>query len=269
MPEQRKGVRDVKSAARTVEVLEVLGNLDGQPISLRQLAERMDVPRSSLYALLQTLVNRGWVRTDPTNSLYAIGVRALLVGTSYLDGDPRLAAAKPHLDDLGERLGETVHFARLDNADVVYLATRPSQHYLRPFSRVGRRLPAYATSLGKAILAERTDAEVEKLLPPEMPALTEHTLDRPGLLADLAGVRARGYAIDNEEGTVGLRCFGMALRYETPVIDAISCSVPIARLSPEMESAILEALSSATAAIEVCSLSAGRGIAGASRLGLE
>ncbi|WP_236789974.1 IclR family transcriptional regulator [Amycolatopsis sp. GM8] len=250
MPEQQKGVRDVKSAARTVEVLEVLGSLDGQPIGLRQLAERMDVPRSSLYALLQTLVNRGWVRTDPTNSLYAIGVRALLVGTSYIDGDPRLAAAKPHLDALGEQVGETVHFARLDGADIVYLATRESRHYLRPFSRVGRRLPAYATSLGKAILAERTDSDVEKLLPPEMPALTEHTLDRPGLLADLAGVRERGYAIDNEEGTIGLRCFGMALRYETPVIDAISCSVPIARLDTDTEATILEALSTARTAIE-------------------
>jgi DNA-binding IclR family transcriptional regulator len=250
MPEQQKGVRDVKSAARTVEVLEVLGSLDGQPLSLRQLAERMDVPRSSLYALLQTLVSRGWVRTDPTGSLYAIGVRALLVGTSYIDGDSRLAAAKPHLDDLGEQVGETVHFARLDGADVVYLATRESRHYLRPFSRVGRRLPACATSLGKAILAERTDAEVEKLLPPDLPALTEHTLDRPGLLSDLASVRERGYAIDHEEGTIGLRCFGMALRYENPVIDAISCSVPIARLTPETESAILDALSAARTAIE-------------------
>src|SRR5205823_855964 len=119
---------------------------------------------------------------------------------SYIDGDPRLGVAKPHLEELGEQLGETVHFARLDGPDIVYLATRESRHYLRPFSRVGRRLPAYATSLGKSILAERDDAEVEKLLPTDLPALTKYTLDRPGLLADLAAVRERGYAIDNEEG---------------------------------------------------------------------
>ncbi|MFD2418306.1 IclR family transcriptional regulator [Amycolatopsis pigmentata] len=250
MEEQPKGVRDVKSAARTVEVLEVLGGLEGRPIGLRPLAERMDVPRSSLYALLQTLVSRGWVRTDATGSLYAIGVRALLVGTSYIDGDPWLAVVKPRLDALAEELGETVHFARLDGADVVYLATRESRHYLRPFSRVGRRLPAYATSLGKAVLAERTDADVEKLLPADLPALTEHTLDRPGLLADLAAVRERGYAVDNEEGTIGLRCFGVALRYEMPVVDAISCSTPIARLTPETERVIVEALGRARDAIE-------------------
>jgi DNA-binding IclR family transcriptional regulator len=240
------GVRDVKSAARTVDVLEVLGGLEGQAISLRGLAERLDVPRSSLY----TLVNRGWVRTDATGSRYAIGVRALLVGTSYIDGDPRLGIARPHLDALAEELGETVHFARLDGADIVYLATRESQHYLRPFSRVGRRLPAYATSLGKAILAERPDAEVEKLVPADVPRLTGHTLDRPGLLADLALVRERGYAVDNEEGTVGLCCFGVALRYGVPVVDAISCSVPLARLAPETERKIVGALARARETIE-------------------
>ncbi|HVV09197.1 IclR family transcriptional regulator [Amycolatopsis sp.] len=250
MPEQQRGVRDVKSAGRTVEVLEVLGSLDGQPISLRGLAERMDVPRSSLYALLQTLVNRGWVRTDATGSLYSIGVRALLVGTSYIDGDARLSAAKPYLDALGDKVGETVHFARLDGPDIVYLATRESRQHLRPFSRVGRRLPAYVTSLGKAILAEYAEADVEKLLPSEMPALTSHTLDRAGLLGDLVGVRERGYAIDNEEGTVGLRCFGMALRYEQPVSDAISCSVPLARLTPEIEDLVVAALAEARAGIE-------------------
>lgn len=250
MTDQPKGVRDVKSAARTVDVLEVLGGLDGRPATLRELAERMDVPRSSLYALLQTLVNRGWVRTDATGTRYAMGVRALLVGTSYLDGDPRLAAVKPHLDALAEDLGETVHFARLDGADVVYLATRESRHYLRPFSRVGRRLPASVTSLGKAILAERGDSDLEELLPADLPARTARTLDRPGLLADLAAVRERGYAVDNEEGTVGLRCFGMALRYETPVQDAISCSAPVARLSPGTEATIIEALGRTRAAIE-------------------
>lgn len=247
---EQKGVRDVKSAARTVDILEVLGGLDGRPISLRELAEQTDVPRSSLYALLQTLVSRGWVRTDATGSRYAIGVRALLVGTSYIDGDPRLAVTRPHVDALAEELGETVHFARLDGVDVVYLATRESQHYLRPFSRVGRRLPAYATSLGKAILAEWPDVDVEKLVPADVPRLTDHTLDRPGLLADLATVRERGYAVDDEEGTVGLRCFGVALRYDSPVVDAISCSVPIARLTPEAERTIVAALGRAREAIE-------------------
>ncbi|MCA1187028.1 MULTISPECIES: IclR family transcriptional regulator [unclassified Saccharopolyspora] len=235
MADGQKGVRDVKSAARTVEVLEVLGGLDGEPVNLRELAERTQVPRSSLYALLQTLVARGWVRTDVTGSLYGIGVRALLVGTSYIDGDLRVAEIGPHLDELVADLGETVHFARLDGADVVYLLTRESKHHLRPFSRVGRRLPASATALGKALLAERADADVAALLPDPLPRFTGSTLDRAGLHADLAATRDRGYAVELEESNVGVHCIGVALRYDNPVQDAISCSVPTARVTPEFE----------------------------------
>lgn len=250
MAEGQKGVRDVKSAARTVEVLEVLGALEGEPVNLRELAERTRVPRSSLYALLQTLVARGWVRTDATGSLYGIGVRALLVGTSYIDGDVRVAEVKPQLDALVAELGETVHFARLDGPDVVYLATRESKHHLRPFSRVGRRLPASATSLGKALLAERGDEEVEALLPDPLPRFTESTLDRPGLLADLALTRERGHAVEDEESDLGVHCIGVALRYDVPAQDAISCSVPTARVTPEFEQAVVDRLEQARGEIE-------------------
>jgi DNA-binding IclR family transcriptional regulator len=250
MSDRQRGVRDVKSAARTVEVLEVLGGLGGRAVSLRELTELTGAPRSSTYALLQTLVGRGWVRTDESGSRYSIGVRALLVGTSYLDADPLLAAAKPHLSRLAEELGETVHYARLDRADVVYLATYESRHYLRPFSRVGRRLPAGATSLGKAILAERSPAEVDRLLPAKLPVRTPATLDREGLLADLDATRRRGYALERGESTVGLRCAGVALHTCSPVTDAISCSVPDARMTAESERAIVDALLRTRRAIE-------------------
>ncbi|MCX2729971.1 IclR family transcriptional regulator [Saccharopolyspora sp. NFXS83] len=254
MADGQKGVRDVKSAARTVEVLEVLGGLDGEPVNLRELAERTQVPRSSLYALLQTLVARGWVRTDATGSLYGIGVRALLVGTSYIDGDLRVAEIKPYLDDLVADLGETVHFARLDGADVVYLLTRESKHHLRPFSRVGRRLPASATSLGKALLAEREDAEIDELLPDPLPKFTESTLDRAELKADLVATRARGYAIEREESNVGVHCIGVALRYDGPVQDAISCSMPTARVTAEIQQEAIERMLRARDEIERAAL---------------
>ncbi|MDT0304289.1 IclR family transcriptional regulator [Streptomonospora wellingtoniae] len=245
-----RSVREVKSAARTVELLEALSALD-RPATLRVLAERMGVPRSSLYALLQTLVGRGWVRTDTTGSLYSIGIRALLAGTGYIDADPRGAMVSPYLDSLSERLGETVHFARLDGADVIYLATRESRHYLRPFSRVGRRLPAHSTSLGKALLAERTDAEVDALLPAELTAVTSGTItDRGALFEELAAIRERGYSTDDGENVVGLRCIGIALGYDRPAQDAVSCSIPAARYSAEIADTAVEALTGVRATLE-------------------
>jgi DNA-binding IclR family transcriptional regulator len=225
-----------------VELLEFFANHRG-PHSLADLHASLGYPKSSLYMLLRTLTECGWVETDGTGTLYRIGLRALLVGTSYIDGDHTVAAARDTLDWLAEATTETVHLARLDGTDVVYLATRESQHYLRPISRVGRRLPAHTTSLGKALLAERPAAEVREMLPADLVALTPHTLVEPGALAaDLAAARRRGYAVDHEENTVGLRCFGVALRYRQPARDAISCSVPVARLSAGREKQIVTAL---------------------------
>lgn len=223
------GVREVKSAARTVELLELLAARGDRPARLQELAEALDVPRSSMYALLQTLAARGWVRTDVTGSLYGIGIHALLAGTSYLDSDPRVRVVRPYLEEASEALGETIHMGRLDGWDVAYLATRESHEYLRTISRVGRRLPAHVGALGKALLAERPDAEL-----PEGPyeALTPHShTSRASLAADLAAVRARGYSVDREEGVLGIVGFGFALRYDSPALDAISCSVPVARLT--------------------------------------
>ncbi len=231
------GVREVKSAARTVELLEVLAARGDRPARLQELADGLGVPRSSMYALLQTLITRGWVRTDATGSLYGIGIHALLTGTSYLDSDPRVRAVRPFLDEASQAVGETLHLGRLDGMRVVYLATRESHEYLRTISRVGRRLPAHVGALGKALLAERDDGEL-----PEGPyeRFTPNTLtERDALLADLAVTRERGYAVDQEEGVPGLVGFGFALRYDVPAQDAISCSVPVARLTARHEERIV------------------------------
>ena len=118
----------VKSALRTIELLEYFAGHRGLH-SLAELQQRLGYPKSSLYMLLRTLVELGWVETDATGTRYGIGVRALLVGTSYIDGDEVVAAARPTLDRLSDDTTETIHLARLDGTNVVYLATRQSQHY--------------------------------------------------------------------------------------------------------------------------------------------
>lgn len=238
----------MKSAARTVELLELLAARGDRPARLQELADELGVPRSSMYALLQTLIARGWVRTDTTGSLYGVGIRTLLTGTTYLDSDPRVRLVRPYLDEASQKLGETVHLARLDGRDVVYLATRESHEYLRTISRVGRRLPAHAAALGKALLAQHPDEDL-----PEGPyeALTPRTrTTREALAADLAEVRARGHAIDREEAVTGITGFGFALRYDTPAQDAVSCSVPVTRLTPEHEDRIVAVMREVRARIE-------------------
>jgi DNA-binding IclR family transcriptional regulator len=236
-------VRKVKSAVRTVELLEYLAARHDEPVRLREISDALDMPRSSAHALLRTLVGQGWVRTDPTGTFYGIGIRALLVGTSYLDSDPYLPLITPFLEDLRAALDETFHLGRLDGTDIVYLATRESKQYNRAANRVGRRLPAYATSLGKALLAERFGTQRDEHVPAALRSLTPHTItDRADLDHVLDDVRVRGYACDDQENTVGLRCFAVPLRYCKPAQDAISASVPVDRLTPQRERDIIDAL---------------------------
>lgn len=244
------GVREVKSAVRTVALLELLAARGDRPARLDELAAELGVPRSSMYQLLQTLIESRWVRTDVTGSLYGIGIRALLTGTSYLDSDRRVRVVRPYLDEASDALGETIHLARFDSPNVVYLATRESHEYVRTISRVGRRIPAHAGALGKALLAERLDGDLP--LPAEpLTALTENTFTDPAaLLAELARVRERGYSIDREETVAGIAGFGFALRYDTPAIDALSCSVPVARLTAEHEARIVAVMREVQAKVE-------------------
>ena len=121
----------MKSAVRTVELLEYLAARHDNPARLREISDALGMPRSSAHALLRTLVAQGWVRSDASGTLYGIGIRALLVGTSYLDSDPYLPLIAPFLDDLRQDLDETFHLGRLDGTDIVYLATRESKQYNR------------------------------------------------------------------------------------------------------------------------------------------
>jgi DNA-binding IclR family transcriptional regulator len=241
----------VKSARRTVDLLELLATRQNRPARLRELSEALGAPRSSVYALIRTLVECGWVRADPTGTQYSIGIRALLAGTTYLDTDPYLRIVQPHINDLSAQLDETVHFGRIDRGDIVYLATKESTKYIRPFSRVGRRLPAFSTAMGKSLLAERLDTGFDAHVPHERTPLTPHTLvDHDGLVRDLELTRSRGYAIDNEENYAGVMCFGFALRYSSPATDAISCSVPAASLDEGRQEAIVTALERTRLTIE-------------------
>lgn len=231
----------VKSADRTVDVLELLAATEGR-LTLSELQRRLGVPKSSLHGILRTLLARRWVETDQQGTAYGIGLRALRVGSAYLDRDPVVRAAGTVLARVRRQLDETVHLARLDGTEVVYLASRESQHHLRVTSRIGRRLPAYATALGKALLAARDWDEVATLLPDRLVALTDHTVTDPELLREeWRENRLRGWAYEAEQNTPGLVCFGVALPGR-PVIDALSCSVPKARLTDAHRTEIVEAL---------------------------
>jgi DNA-binding IclR family transcriptional regulator len=219
----------VKSARRTIDLLETFA-ANPAWTSLADLHARTGFPRSSLHGLLRTLRDSGWIEADTGGTRFRLGVRALICGTAYLDRDPAMPYATDALERIREQTGFTAHYARLCGDQVVYLETRESRHSQHLVSRVGRTLPAYATSLGKALLADLTEDELSDLLPPVLPALTEHThTSREALREELAEVRAHGYATEREEGTPGVACSAAVVPYRIPATDALSCSMPAER----------------------------------------
>jgi DNA-binding IclR family transcriptional regulator len=225
-------IRLVKSAERSLRILEVLGDARG-PMSVTQLHKETGYPRSSLHQLLHTMIAMGWIESTNEGAMVGIGSRALLVGTAYLDRDPALPHAIHALELIRENTGYTAHYARLDGASVIYLATRESREPHRATSRVGRQLPAHATALGKALLSELTATEVSLELPSDpLPSMTVNTVStHQDLTVELEETRNRGYSIEREQNTLGLGCIAVPVPYRIPATDAISCSIPIARFT--------------------------------------
>ncbi|MFY1626937.1 IclR family transcriptional regulator [Micromonospora sp. WMMD723] len=241
--------RSVKSAGRALDVLEALATPDG-PRSPVELSRALGIPKSSLHAILRTLLDREWVAADPTGTRFSVGLRALEVGATFLAGADVAALHEVTLDRLAEFSGETVQLYRLDRGAVVLLARRDSAHVVRPVCAVGRRLPAHATAAGKALLAARSDEEVDRLLQWPLPAVTGRTVTTPeALRAELAAVRRRGWAEEWEEYGPGLAAVAVAVPLREPAVDAISVAAPVDRLGPEVRTRLAAVLREAVAQV--------------------
>jgi DNA-binding IclR family transcriptional regulator len=234
---------DAKSAVRTIQILERLAEGSTHPgPTLAELARDLEVPKSSLHVVVQTLIRRGWVERDDAGRL-GIGVRAVRIGMAYVDNDPVVAVTEPVLDDLVAELDETVHLGRLDGIDIVHLARRDSTQQLRLVSEVGRRVPAYTTALGKALLAALPDDELNDHLPARLEPLTEATItSRRRLKAELGEIRERGWSSEEGENESGIACVAVTLPLAQPPQDALSCSVPVTRFGPQRQQQLLAAL---------------------------
>ncbi len=221
----------VRSADRTIDLLELLAE-HTEGVSFNDIIKQLNIPRSSLSGLLRTLTARRYITKTLDGKRFQLGLKVLELGASYLQGSDLLDTARQAMQKLVREFGETAQVAVLDGADVIYIATEHSQHSMRIASRIGRRLPAYATAVGKSLLAMLPDETVNQLLPARLEPLTPHTItSRADLKRELALTRRLGYAYDAEEFAVGLHCIAAPILDETgQAVASISVSIPAARL---------------------------------------
>lgn len=227
----RSGER-VKSADRVMAVLDLIA--ERRSIGFTEIAERLELPKSSAHALLRTMEARGYLALDPERRTYRLGSRIWELAQACHEIEDLRTLMKPLMDRLVERTGETVQLATLDGTSAVYLELSESPHPMKLTSRAGARLPAHTSSIGKALLASLDPDEARRRLEgATLVKLTEHTITEvPELLEELERVRRRGYSVDDEEFATGLRCIAMPIRdIEGEVVGAISVSMPTPRYS--------------------------------------
>lgn len=219
----------VQSVTRTLDLLETLGR-EGA-LGVVELAARVGLAQGTAHRLLTTLAERGYVRQDGERR-YHLGLAA----TRLADRAQRelTVLAMPHLRALVDEVGETANLAVLDGGAMTYVAQAPSPHTLRIFAEVGRQVPIHSTAVGKAVLAGLPAQEAQHLIAGfAWEARTPHTLmTAEDLATEVASVTAQGYAVDEQEQEIGVRCVAVAL----PSADlhaAISVSGPAERFIPE------------------------------------
>lgn len=226
-------MRTVRTVERALWLLRAVAAAP-RPMSFGELHRVSELPKASVHNLLATLEETGFVVRDE-DGRYSVGLAAFEVGSAHQVRTGLLRLAAPVLRDLVRRHNETCHLGILDGADVLYVERLESTQPVRLTTATGRRVTAYATGIGKALLSLLPDAEVAALHPAGLPApLTPSTLPTvAALLADVAETRRRGYAVDNEESTPGVRCAAAAVAVPGWPATGISLAVPLQRAADD------------------------------------
>lgn len=221
----------VQSLERAFGILETLADAGGT-LGLSQLATRANLPLPTIHRFARTLVDLGYLRQEPSRQ-YALGPRLIWLG----EASARMLGtwARPYLSELVDGLGESANLAMLDGDQIVYIGQVPSRQSMRMFTEVGRRVSPHCTAVGKVLLALFDPTDVQALLSRTgMDAHTEHTItDSQALAAQLDQVLDRGYATDEQEHELGVRCVAVAVP-RAPSRIALSVSGPAPRMTDDL-----------------------------------
>lgn len=239
----------VQSLVRSISILNALTE-EEQGLNLTDLAQKIGLAPSTAHRLLTTLQQERFVRFDQERSVWLVGVQAFVVGNAFVRSRDVLTMSRPHMRVLMEESGETVNLAVEDQGEAVYLAQVECRQMMRAIAKPGGRVPLHCSGIGKALLAAMPDKEVARILQRRgLDRMTDKTIDTPARLRDgLTRIRRLGYAFDDEENAVGLRCVAAVIHdeYGEPLA-GLSLSGPMARI-PDERVSMLGAIVSKTAA---------------------
>lgn len=227
------------AGSQTVEkALRLLAVVAEQPasLSLTALSQAAGIEKTTAHRLATSLVRCRFLRFDPATRTYSLGLQLVDLGQQSLAQFDVAREARPFMERLGALTGEAVHLGLFDEGEVVYVAQVPSSEPVIIRAHVGTRGPMHCTAMGKILLAFGPAERMERLLARgAWPAMTPNTIIQSDELAEhLARVRRLGFALDDEEHRLGIRCVGVPVHDHTATaVAALSVTGPAFRLSRE------------------------------------
>lgn len=219
------------SLARGLAVVQAFSD-SRKPQTIANISQKTGIPRAAVRRCLHTLRELGYVDAELNN--FSLRPKVLTLGYSYLSSTPLTVSAQPYLNSISRTLNESSSLAVLDDGEVLYVARAATSRVMSVALNTGSRLPAYCTSLGRVMLAHLPPAELDAYLAKtKLRAMTKNTVvSQKGLREILAGVRADGYAVNDEELELGLRSIAVPVRGASgTVLAALNVGAQAARVS--------------------------------------
>jgi IclR family KDG regulon transcriptional repressor len=223
----------VKVLEKTLNILDLF-NEKGKELTPAEIRKSLDLNKSTIFRILNILVHAGYLEKNSVTLKYRSGFKLYHLGSLVEDRSEIRNIAHPFLEELTEKCDETVHLVVLDQGEALYLDKLEGKKAIRVVSKVGWRLPTHCSGVGKVLLAFLPDETVREIIQQKgLKRFTNNTItDIVTLKIELARIRKQGYAIDNEEIEVGLKCIAAPLKYSKgEAIAAISISGPKERFS--------------------------------------
>jgi DNA-binding IclR family transcriptional regulator len=247
----REAKNPVKTTQRSLDIVETLREMDGA--RLTELADRLDLPNSTVHNHLSTLMERDYVLKD--GDVYRVSLRFLDLGEHARNRRKVYELAKPEIEELADETGEIANLLVEENGRGVYLWSSEGENAVPLDIAPGKHVHLHATALGKCILAHLPEKRVEEIIDRRgLLAETDATItDSDALMEELEAVREQGYAIDDEERLTGMRCIGTTVKSESGnVIGAISVSGPTSAMPMDrLTDSLAEQLEGAANVIEL------------------
>jgi len=236
MAKREKNSYIIQSVTNALNLLEAF-KADRDELGVTELSKRLNLHKNNVFRLLATLEAKGYIEQNKANENYRLGVKSLELGQTFIKQLGLVRQAKPFLKEIVKECNEMAYIGIIRQNSVVYLDVEEANQTVKVTNRVGWRIPIHCTAIGKAQITYASEEELEKLdILDHMERFTPNTIvDKAEFIKHLKEVAKRGYALDNEEYDLGVKCVGVPLRdYTGRVVGGISVCGPSFRMTDEI-----------------------------------